>query len=425
MPNGDLLIARCDEFLEVGPGGTRKLASVPDLSYWFRWSPEGRAVRFTRSAAKGTNTIWEIAPDGTHLHALLPQWSATLHSEGSWTPDGKYFLFQVAHQSHIDLWAMGEKSDLFHKVNHQPVRLTSGPLNFMSPQSNGDATKIYAAGEQPRAELVRYDAKSGQFVPYLDGASVTDVSFSPDGKWVAYSTIPEGTLWRSRSDGSQKLQLTSAPLLAFLPRWSPDGKQIAFSGGDVEHPWRIYVVPADGGTPRSFSVGEFTAVRPSWMPDGNSIAFHDAPGSGGGGAIRVFDLKTARVSTIPDSNDRFAPVSSPDGRYISATSVDGQKLMLFDFTTQKWSELVKMNVGFTDWSSDGKYVYFDTGLSDNPGVYRVRVAERKIERVADLKGLRRSVFAWIPWSGVTPDGSPLLVRDISSQEVYALDFEAP
>jgi Tol biopolymer transport system component len=425
MPNGDLLIARSDEFLEVGPGGTRKLASVPDLSYWFRWSPQGRAIRFTRSAAKGTNTIWEIAPDGTNLHALLPQWSATLHSEGSWTPDGKYFLFQVAHQSHIDLWAMGEKGDLFHKVNHQPVRLTSGPLNFMSPQSNGDATKIYAVGEQPRAELVRYDAKSGQFVPYLDGASVTDVSFSPDGKWVAYSTIPEGTLWRSHSDGSQKLQLTSAPLLAFLSRWSPDGKLIAFSGGDVEHPWRIYVVPADGGTPRSFSVGEFTAVRPSWMPDGNSIVFHDAPGSGGGGAIRVFDLKTVRVSTIPDSNDMFAPVSSPDGRYISATSVDGQKLMPFDFTTQKWSELVKMNVGFTDWSSDGKYVYFDTGLSDNPGVYRVRVAERKIERVTDLKGLRRSVFAWIPWSGITPDGSPLLVRDISSQEVYALDFEAP
>ena len=70
-------------------------------------------------------------------------------------------------------------------------------------------------------------------------------------------------------------------------------------------------------------------------------------------------------------------------------------------------------------------MYFDTGLRDNPGVYRVRVSDRKIERVADLKGLRRSVSVWIPWSGVAPDGSPLLVRDISSQEVYALDLEAP
>jgi Tol biopolymer transport system component len=82
-------------------------------------------------------------------------------------------------------------------------------------------------------------------------------------------------------------------------------------------------------------------------------------------------------------------------------------------------------VGFTDWSKDSKYIYFDTGLSEDPAVYRVRVADRKLERMADLKGLRRLVFAWTPWSGVTPDGSPLLLRDISSQEVYALDFEAP
>ena len=161
------------------------------------------------------------------------------------------------------------------------------------------------------------------------------------------------------------------------------------------------------------------------MPDGNSILIHDSSGSGGDSGLKVVELKTARVSTIPGSSELFAPVASPDGRYISATSIDGQKLMLFEFATQKWSELAKMNVGFTDWSRDGKYVYFDTGLSDNPGVYRVRVSDRKIERVADLKGLRRTVNAWIPWSGVAPDGSPLLVRDISSQEVYALDFEAP
>ena len=48
-----------------------------------------------------------------------------------------------------------------------------------------------------------------------------------------------------------------------------------------------------------------------------------------------------------------------------------------------------------------------------------------LERVADLKGFRRVVFAWIPWSGITPDGAPLLLRDISSQEVYALDLDTP
>jgi eukaryotic-like serine/threonine-protein kinase len=424
MPNGDLLIARNNELLETGPGGARKLTSLPDESFWFRWSPDGRVLRFTISAARGLNSLWEISPNGSGLHALFPQWSGVFHQNGSWTPDGKYFLFQVFRHNHVDLWATREKGDLFHKVDYQPVRLTSGPLNFASPQSNADGTKVYAVGEQPRAELVRYDAKSQQFVPYLGGASVTDVSFSPDGQWVAYVTIPEGILWRSRSDGSQKLQLTSSPLFAYLPRWSPDGQRIAFSGSDFEHPWRLYVVPAEGGTPRLVSVAEFQATRPSWSPDGNSIVFHDTTGSGTG-AVKIVNLKTLQVTVISDVKDVFLPVCSPDGRYLSATSVDGQKLMLFDFTNRKWFDLVKMNVGFADWSKDSKYVYFDTGLSENPGVYRMRVADRKLERVADLKGLRRTVFAWIPWSSITPDGSPLVVRDISSQEVYALDFEAP
>jgi hypothetical protein len=45
--------------------------------------------------------------------------------------------------------------------------------------------------------------------------------------------------------------------------------------------------------------------------------------------------------------------------------------------------------------------------------------------VADLQNFRRAVDPWVSWMGLTPDGSPLLTRDIGSQEVYALDFEAP
>jgi len=64
-------------------------------------------------------------------------------------------------------------------------------------------------------------------------------------------------------------------------------------------------------------------------------------------------------------------------------------------------------------------------LSEGPAFYRVRIADRKVERLANLKGFRRVVFGGFPWSGITPDGAPLLLRDTSSQEVYALDFESP
>ena len=67
------------------------------------------------------------------------------------------------------------------------------------------------------------------------------LDFSRDGEWVAYNDATDGTLWRSKMDGTQKLQLVFPPMLAYLPRWSPDGKQIAFFGHPPGEPWQIYI----------------------------------------------------------------------------------------------------------------------------------------------------------------------------------------
>jgi Tol biopolymer transport system component len=426
LPNGNFLMARNNELLEVSPGGTRRFATLPDYSYWFQWSPDGQVLRFTVSETKGGTSMWELSSSGGNPHRVFPELTGTLHQKGSWTPDGNYFVFQVFHPNRVDLWAVREKGDLLHKVDHRPVRLTSGPMSFNGAQLSADGKKIYAVGNQLRAELVRYDAKSGQFLPYQEGASIGDVSFSRDGQWLAYVTYPDSILWRSRIDGTQKLQLTSTmPMYAGMPRWSPDGKQIVFFGGDPEHPGRLYVISADGGAPRLLPAGEFQAVSPSWMPDGNSIVFVDTKGGETTGTVKIINLNTSQVTALPDSKALFAPLASPDGRYIAGPSIDGQTLWLFDFSTGKWSELLKTNVGSINWSADSKDIYFDTGLSESPAFYRVRIADRKLERLADLKRFRRVVSGWLPWSGLTPDGAPLLLRDISSQEVYALDFEAP
>src|SRR5207249_1397582 len=103
---------------------------------------------------------------------------------------------------------------------------------------------------QPRGELSRYDLTSGQFAPYLSGISAEMLDFSRDGKWVAYVTYPEGSLWRSALDGNQRLQLTFPPLQVRNPRWSPDGKRIAFTDTQPDKPWKTYVVSADGSSPR-------------------------------------------------------------------------------------------------------------------------------------------------------------------------------
>ncbi len=95
-------------------------------------------------------------------------------------------------------------------------------------------------GAQTKGEMERFDAKSGQFAPYLSGISASGVGFSRDGHWVAYVTghwvayvtYPEGILWRSRMDGSDKLQLTRPPLVVYGVDWSADDKKIAFDAFD-------------------------------------------------------------------------------------------------------------------------------------------------------------------------------------------------
>ena len=102
-------------------------------------------------------------------------------------------------------------------------------------------------GRSYRGELGRGESKSGRFTPFLSGISAEHVAFSKDGQWVAYDSYPEGILWRSKADGSEKMQLSSPPMFAAMPRWSPDGKQIAFCGYSLGKPGRIYLVSANGG----------------------------------------------------------------------------------------------------------------------------------------------------------------------------------
>jgi len=74
-----------------------------------------------------------------------------------------------------------------------------------------------------RGEMQRLDPASGRPAPYLGGLSAADLAVSADGRWLAWVAFPEATLWRSRADGSDRLQLTVPPLSVNLPRFSPDG----------------------------------------------------------------------------------------------------------------------------------------------------------------------------------------------------------
>ena len=410
-----------DLFLAKSDGSElHKLVSAPDRIQYPAWSPDGKVIRFNVGGLTLTGPLYQVSADGTNLHLLLPGWHTPPDENGGrWTADGKYFVFR----SGTNIWALAGKGNLFGKADSQPLQLTAGPMSFFTPLPSKDGKKLFVVGALARGELTRYDTRSAEFVPFLSGISADSVSFSKDGQWVAYVSFPEGTLWKSKLDGSQRIQLTYPPLTPVFPSWSPDGQQIVFYANQLHEKTKLYTVATEGGTPREMAPEDTEEeFDPTWSPDGTRIAFGGPP-TDVTGTIRILDVKTHQISTLPDSKGLFSPRWSPDGRNLVAMPFNSRSLALFDFATQKWEQIAKISMGFPNWSKNGDYVYF-LHEENQPSVMRVRIRDRKLERVADLKNFRQTGY-WNVWLGLTPDDSPLLLRDTGTQEIYALDWQAP
>jgi eukaryotic-like serine/threonine-protein kinase len=427
---GLLYVNGSDIYLANADGtASRKLVSVAGYPFALAYSPDEKLLRFSVTALNSNrSSLWEAGANGSSPRRFLPNWnSGGNECCGSWTPDGKYFVFQATVGGNNNIWAV-RQGGLFGRSG-EPVQLTTGPMENDAPVPGKDGKKIFFVGTQSHTELSVYDSRLKEFVPYLGGISAESVVFSRDGQRVAYVRLPEGTLWRMKMDGSDKLQLTFPPMKVFMPRWSPDGKRIAFYDEPTDGHSKIYIIPADGGTPEALSSGEHNEGDPNWSPDGNSLVFHFYASSPTA-SIHVLDLKTRKVTELPGSKGIFSPRWSPEGRYIAAlTSAQaGFKLMLFDFKTQKWAKLSDIFAGFPSWSRDGKYLYFEgqTASGNIEAFYRADIATRKVEQVATYGNAQEvDGVAGFPWHGMTPDGEPLIAREAGSQEIYALDVDFP
>src|SRR5204863_5814399 len=165
-PNGEQIVyARGNELCLAKPDGSesRQLVTLTGPASWIRWSPDGKVLRFTMDE----QSLWEIASDGTGLRQLLPGWNTSQEQCcGNWTPDGNYFVFETDRgRNETTLWAIREKSGLLRRRNPDPVPLTTGQGSMFSAVPSRDGKKLFAIQGATVGQLVRYDARSEQFVP--------------------------------------------------------------------------------------------------------------------------------------------------------------------------------------------------------------------------------------------------------------------
>jgi Tol biopolymer transport system component len=203
--------------------------------------------------------------------------------------------------------------------------------------------------------------------------------------------------------------------------WSPDGAWIAFRSDMSGRARRIHLIPSVGGTPIPITAADEEQGVPSWSPKGTQLAFGDVPGQfgkpRGEEQLWTYDLATKRVSMLPGSRDQrvWSPRWSPDDRYLAAVTLKGQSLKLYDRESGTWHRLNVEHVKNAMWSSDSKFIYYDTEGGTHK-LARVRISDRMVEELFDLATIPQPSDSWI---GLSPEDWPITLRSLGTTSIYA------
>jgi Tol biopolymer transport system component len=215
-----------------------------------------------------------------------------------------------------------------------------------------------------------------------------------------------------------------------MPRWSPDGKRLAFAAVRKEvsaDTYRIYTIDPNGGKAEPVKGVNGPGFDPNWSPDGRRLVFapylYDlmyelVPKQDR--HVSIVDLETGQVQMVPGSEGILSPRWAPDGKHLAALKCEGGRPVIYEFETGRWTNVDAKVFGFPKWSKDSRYVY---GITGNPPVLvRIEIATRKVEEIRTINEFRLAgnIAAGVSW---TPDGEAVVFADHSTSEIYRIEVE--
>jgi Tol biopolymer transport system component len=231
------------------------------------WSPDGSWLAY--QSDRGTVRL--VRPDGSGDHLLATGYSIDGAQAAEWSPDNTKLALANDATNAIDL---------IDVTNGADTRLTSDVgLRMFAPRWSPDGRQILMSGQDALGDVELYliDA-GGTNVRKLTGKheTISAGEWSPDGRQIAYTdqsaSDAEGRLYVVNADGTGVRPLKDDPHGQFYGVWSPDGGEIAYNGHDPSpEAWYVAVVDVASGASRRLATGTF----PRWSPDGRWIAYAD------------------------------------------------------------------------------------------------------------------------------------------------------
>jgi len=434
-PDGKLVAYHIGKELWVGNAdgsAKRKLGTFTGNVDNPAWSPDGTRVRFMiEDPDKNTSKIWEIQADGNGFRMvnLSPASSATFCC-GSWTPDGRYYIYVDSSEPLSKLMAMREKGDWLRRSPRGPFLLAAEASGTWSPSVGRDGQTVYFFAPKSQGELQMYDSATHQFSSVLPTMHPIMTSVSRDGQWAAYFSLDRGELWRSRLDGSEARALPFPAGTAAFPRWSPDGKTIAFTGHARGSFPNAYTISVEGGKPQQLALGIDNLGDPDWSADGLQLvvdrelpaAEDKAPVS----VLGIVDWKDHSFREIAGSNGLGMPRWSPDGKAIAAVTDERKEVRLYDVAAAKWTTIAAgKSFGNTAWSADSAYLYYQEMMEPGQPVVRMKLATGVVETVVNFQKLIDSGVSSCIFNSLTLDGKVMVGVGRGNADIYGATLSLP
>jgi len=371
-------------------------------------SPDQKTVAFQRWA-KGAGDIYTVALSGGNLRQLTDEaFDEAVSLKLMWSPDGKYIVFEPTRDRIARVPASGgplEYQEVYPRIG--ALSRDHRRLAYVDPAETWRSSAVIL-----RANLANAGGKVvSQARVLVSTEGNCSPQLSPDEKQLVFTPFRSGMyqIWRSSADGSDPFQLTFFERgFAGTPRWSPDGRWIAFDYHSAE-PSQIFQVDSEGRNLHVLVSGEYQNLVPSWSRDGKAIYF--ASNRTGGWQVWRRELSTGKDTQITQHGG-FAAFESYDAKTLYYSTFEGGGIWKVPVGGGQ-EELVTGRLHRGYWGSfavtdDGLY-FVDSDADGGPAVLYYNLQTRQVSRILTLE---KYPALWGPNLAASRDGQTLFYAQI-------------